>query len=159
MTTIDLYEDNAGGLYLHCVGGKTVWVVGGMGSTFGEDCAGMVELGTGDWTADSLPASDILGRQGEASSPILIATWQGGDITFVRNDYSGSMLAGSAGREYLGLPRRGGPREGAGRPPLPLDAQKVRVDVRLTQAEVAQARALGGGNLSEGIRRALEQTE
>jgi hypothetical protein len=48
----------------------------------------------------------------------------------------------------------GGSREGAGRKPL---GDAVRVTVVLTPEQVAKAEALGNGNVSEGIRRALQQ--
>lgn len=51
--------------------------------------------------------------------------------------------------------QHGGARQGAGRPPLPHDQQRIRVDVRLTQAEIDRLRELGGGNLSMGIRELL----
>jgi hypothetical protein len=53
---------------------------------------------------------------------------------------------------------RGGKRAGAGRPPLPPEAksQNVRDWVWLTPAELAHIKALGNGNLSEGIRRLLK---
>ena len=47
----------------------------------------------------------------------------------------------------------GGPRAGAGRPPL----AAVRVPVLLPPALIATARNLGGGNVSEGIREALRR--
>lgn len=50
-------------------------------------------------------------------------------------------------------PYHGGAREGAGRPAL--DGGSVRVTVTLTPAHVAKAEELGGGNVSEGIRKAL----
>jgi len=53
---------------------------------------------------------------------------------------------------------RGGKREGAGRPPLTADQKRIHIDARLTQQEIDRLRELGGGNLSEGIRRLLEIT-
>ncbi len=50
---------------------------------------------------------------------------------------------------------KGGKREGAGRPPLSADQKRIRVDVRLTAAEVERLRELGKGNLSKGIRKLL----
>lgn len=49
---------------------------------------------------------------------------------------------------------RGGKREGAGRPPSsnPL----LRVSLRLSAAHLARLRELGGGNVSEGVRRLLD---
>lgn len=47
----------------------------------------------------------------------------------------------------------GGKRPGAGRPlsPNPL----LRVSLRLSAAHIARLKALGGGNVSEGVRRLL----
>jgi len=53
--------------------------------------------------------------------------------------------------------KRGGKREGAGRPALPPEQKRIHIDVRLTQAEIDRLRAMGAGNLSRGIRKALEQ--
>ena len=50
-------------------------------------------------------------------------------------------------------PYHGGPREGAGRPPL--DGGSVRVTVTITSELAAKAEALGNGNASEGIRKSL----
>jgi hypothetical protein len=51
---------------------------------------------------------------------------------------------------------RGGKREGAGRRPLPPGQKSTRAWVFLTPAELAHIKALGNGNLSEGIRRLLK---
>jgi len=51
-------------------------------------------------------------------------------------------------------PYHGGKREGAGRKPL---GDAVRVTVVLTSELVAKAEDLGGGNVSEGIRIALQK--
>lgn len=48
----------------------------------------------------------------------------------------------------------GGAREGAGRPPLA--GGSIRVTVTLTPDLAAKADELGGGNVSEGIRKALQ---
>lgn len=51
----------------------------------------------------------------------------------------------------------GGAREGAGRKPgsVKPDAKREAINVKLTQVEKALALAIGDGNASEGIRRAL----
>ncbi len=50
---------------------------------------------------------------------------------------------------------RGGQREGAGRKPLPGDKHTVRRAL-LSDAHVAVAKSAGAGNMSAGIRKALE---
>lgn len=49
---------------------------------------------------------------------------------------------------------RGGKREGAGRPVSA--APLLRVSLRLSAAHVARLKALGDGNVSEGVRRLLD---
>jgi hypothetical protein len=51
----------------------------------------------------------------------------------------------------------GGAREGAGRKPgsVKSDAKREAINVKLTQEEKVLALAIGDGNASEGIRRAL----
>lgn len=51
----------------------------------------------------------------------------------------------------------GGAREGAGRKPgsIKPDARRLMINVKLTAEEKALALAIGDGNASEGIRRAL----
>lgn len=51
---------------------------------------------------------------------------------------------------------RGGPREGAGRPRLEAEPQR-RHNIMLSDAVADKARKLGNGNLSAGIRKALEE--
>jgi post-segregation antitoxin (ccd killing protein) len=52
--------------------------------------------------------------------------------------------------------KRGGPREGAGRPRLEKDEQKRR-NITLSDRLAEKARKIGGGNISEGIRKALDE--
>ncbi|HSA47762.1 MAG TPA: hypothetical protein P5552_14865 [Candidatus Competibacteraceae bacterium] len=47
----------------------------------------------------------------------------------------------------------GGPRDGAGRKPIPATLMK---SVKLTPAQWERARLIGDGNSAEGIRRALD---
>lgn len=58
-------------------------------------------------------------------------------------------LSGSTARLIL--------HETAGRPRFDPDAPTVRTTVRLTQAQVAKAEALGNGNVAQGVRQAIEQ--
>jgi len=53
---------------------------------------------------------------------------------------------------------RGGPREGAGRPRFEAEEQKRR-NISLSDRLAAMAREIGNGNISEGIRKALEAFE
>lgn len=52
--------------------------------------------------------------------------------------------------------KRGGPREGAGRPRIEKDEQKRR-NITLSDRLAKKAKKIGGGNLSEGIRKALDE--
>lgn len=55
--------------------------------------------------------------------------------------------------------KRGGKREGAGRPPLSPEELQMHATVRLTPAQIEQLKGIGNGNLSEGIRRLLSRYE
>lgn len=50
---------------------------------------------------------------------------------------------------------RGGPRKGAGRKPLTGTKPQMK-SVKLSREHWDRAREIGGGNMSEGIRRALD---
>ena len=51
--------------------------------------------------------------------------------------------------------KRGGPKEGAGRPRLEAEEQKRR-NISLSDRLAEKAKEIGNGNVSEGIRKALE---
>jgi hypothetical protein len=51
--------------------------------------------------------------------------------------------------------KAGGPREGAGRPRIEKGKQ-TRRNIMLSDRLIAKAQKIGDGNISEGIRRALE---
>lgn len=53
-------------------------------------------------------------------------------------------------------PRKGWPKPGPGRPPLPPGKKMERVMVQLTPVQIEQARIRGKGNLAEGLRGALD---
>ncbi len=55
------------------------------------------------------------------------------------------------------MSNRGGPRPGSGRKPGqdPNAAHRVRRLILLSDEEYQQARTLGDGNISEGVRRAI----
>jgi hypothetical protein len=53
-------------------------------------------------------------------------------------------------------PNSGGARPGAGRKPIPVQDRQVNLSITLAQRYIEQARELGGGNASAGIRRALD---
>ena len=50
---------------------------------------------------------------------------------------------------------RGGPRDGAGRPRFEAEEQKRR-NISLSDRLAAKAKEIGNGNISEGIRKAIE---
>lgn len=50
---------------------------------------------------------------------------------------------------------RGGPREGAGRPRFETEEQKRR-NISLSDRLAARAREIGNGNISDGIRKAID---
>lgn len=52
---------------------------------------------------------------------------------------------------------KGGKREGAGRKPIDGDAAMATYQARLTGRQARKARRIGEGNVSEGIRRAIEE--
>ena len=54
---------------------------------------------------------------------------------------------------------RGGAREGAGRPAIYEGESMERVTVRLAADYIAWARQEGRGNVSEGLRRLLEELD
>jgi hypothetical protein len=54
--------------------------------------------------------------------------------------------------------KRGGPREGAGRPRMEKGKQ-TRRNIMLSDRLISKAQKIGDGNISEGIRRALEAFE
>lgn len=51
---------------------------------------------------------------------------------------------------------RGGPREGAGRPRKEAEPQKRR-NISLSDRLAEKAKKIGNGNISEGIRKALDE--
>ena len=51
--------------------------------------------------------------------------------------------------------KRGGAREGAGRKPVSPEGTQMK-SVKLTAAQWERARRIGGGNATEGLRRALD---
>jgi hypothetical protein len=52
--------------------------------------------------------------------------------------------------------KRGGKREGAGRPQLSLDCATVHIDISMPADLHNKARSIGNGNVSEGVRIALD---
>ena len=55
----------------------------------------------------------------------------------------------------MGESKRGGPRKGAGRPRYEAEEQKRR-NITLSNRLAEKAKKIGGGNISEGIRKALD---
>ncbi len=93
-----LYEDNAGGLYI--VHGPSGWArTQGQPSRFADDAAAVRRGDTADWTVSVMSPADIAELERSAT---LIATYDG-RLNILRNEQSGMVLAGHAGRRYLGL--------------------------------------------------------
>ena len=69
MASVNLYEDNAGGLYLYQPSTGTVWagLQNVQGSSFGEDAAAIEAGETADWNLDTYPASEVEGTELVAS--------------------------------------------------------------------------------------------
>ena len=61
MASVELYEDNAGGLYLYQPSTGTVWagLQNVRGASFGEDAAAIERGETADWNLDTYPASEV----------------------------------------------------------------------------------------------------
>jgi len=51
---------------------------------------------------------------------------------------------------------RGGKRDGAGRKPIDGDSAMATYQARLTGRQARKARRIGEGNVSEGVRRAID---
>jgi hypothetical protein len=54
--------------------------------------------------------------------------------------------------------RQGCPRPGPGRDPLPPEERLVKITARVTQEDLARIKALGEGNISQGIRVTINST-
>jgi hypothetical protein len=65
-------------------------------------------------------------------------------------------MKSSSNIDNKGKQGHGGLRVGAGRHPLPPGQKRVRVDVRLLPSEVELLKTRGNGNLSRGIREAIQ---
>jgi hypothetical protein len=106
-TQVDLYEDNAGHLYLICLEqpgyGTRGWavieaVIGN--STFADDASVVVNGGAADWTVPEMTAEEIKSVTEQAT---LVATYLDQDVDVKQDDYRGEPLAGAAARQYLDL--------------------------------------------------------
>ena len=53
------------------------------------------------------------------------------------------------------IKKQGGPREGAGRKPIE-GSDPIMKSVKLSREHWEKAREIGGGNMAEGIRKALD---
>lgn len=78
MQTVKLYEDNAGGLYLHKDGTETVWsgLQRVQGGRFADDAATLADGDTSDWALDTYPATEI-------DDTNMVAIYQGGKVEIV----------------------------------------------------------------------------
>ncbi len=98
---IDLWEDNAGGLYLHPEGADIVYAgVEQAGSAFAADAAEMAASGgeyPPSWDVEACSPS-VLARD-EAR---IVASWEDGKISLQADAVRGGA-PGRAAREYLGL--------------------------------------------------------
>lgn len=56
-----------------------------------------------------------------------------------------------------GIPKAGHRKPGGGRPPIDPSGERTRpIQVHLTETHIEQARTIGQGNVSAGIRKALD---
>ncbi|WP_326683076.1 hypothetical protein [Streptomyces sp. NBC_01237] len=102
--TVDLYEDNAGGLYLRRRGETTVWSMGydagQLGGPFASDAAAWRD---GEWEP-SESDGQIPGYGRDTSSLTHIATWStSAGLDLMGDAAAGRPAAGAGGREYLDI--------------------------------------------------------
>lgn len=79
--------------------------------------------------------------------------WVDGQQVAGRAQFRAGSNPSAAMRRYFA----GSGYSGPGRPRIDAGAPTLRTTIRLTQAQVAKAEALGGGNVGAGVRLALEQ--
>jgi hypothetical protein len=94
--TVELYEDNAGAVYLHR--GNETWSLGpvtaDMSGQFAEDAAAWV---AGDWEPNDNDGQTPTNLDGLTH----IATWTPGGVIAETNDF-GERIAGFGGSDYIG---------------------------------------------------------
>lgn len=98
MTTIYLYEDNGGGLYLGPNRDGKYYDVTMVQdkSSFADDAAAIAAGDDDDWTVEQYDEPDH-------PTTKLVATYSDGDVAWERN-YAGRVIAGIAGSIYLHIP-------------------------------------------------------
>ena len=76
MASVQLYEDNAGGLYLYHPRTGTVWagLQNVQGASFSEDAAAIEAGETADWNLETYPDSELDGTE-------LVATFHKGGVS------------------------------------------------------------------------------
>lgn len=89
---VNLYEDNAGGLYIGTDAGPWWVVTGAVDGSFDDDAIAIASDLTDDWTVERLGA--------EPDAPI-VATWEDG-VLAVTLTSARQPAAGLAARRYLG---------------------------------------------------------
>jgi hypothetical protein len=104
MSTIRLYEDNAGGLSAHKDDGP-VWYFGVCGAVYGPDPAMFAEDAAawldGDWEPSENDGQHADGETEPGDDISLIATYEDGSLVVIREQ--GSPVAGGSGEAYLGV--------------------------------------------------------
>jgi hypothetical protein len=93
MIAINLYEDNAGNLYIGADAGPWWIVTGAADASFDDDATAIANGDTDDWTVERLDAEPV--------API-VATWEDGALAVTLTS-ARQPVAGVAARRYLGL--------------------------------------------------------
>ncbi|MFJ2279272.1 hypothetical protein ACIOEZ_34550 [Streptomyces sp. NPDC087866] len=101
--SVDLFEDNAGGLYLQLAGDTTVWSMGpGAEHSCGPFTDDVASWREGDWEpSENDGQTPCYGM--DTSTLTRIATWSAKDGLTVIEGPSAGPAAGAAGSIYLGL--------------------------------------------------------
>lgn len=93
MIAINLYEDNAGNLYIGADAGPWWIVTGAADGSFDDDATAIAAGDTADWTVERLDA--------EPGYPI-VATWEDGALGIMLTS-ARQPAAGIAARRYMGM--------------------------------------------------------
>src|SRR5690606_12249040 len=94
---IGQYENDAGHLSIRDEDSGTDYTgLEVVGSSFADDAAALAAGDTDGWTVEPITRTDI-------ADDDLIALYDDGMVVIVRNPYSGMIVAGYAGRKYLGI--------------------------------------------------------
>ncbi len=157
---VTIYEDNAGGLWLHADDGEAVYHTTGERGAALEEARYVLENPDGDEGASW--DLDLQGRWKHDFDPDsgeveIIALYRRNAPELEIVNYIDAPRAGVAGHKYLGIahPGWGGKRDGAGRPEH--EEPLIRKTVTLTEKQIAYLEEIGHGNLSAGIRLLVEE--